>query len=55
MYWALQKIIYDEGAPVIPVFADELYAHTDKLTHGQIAGNWEMDGYMLLKRWWFKA
>ena len=55
MYWELQKIIYDEGATVIPVFADELYAHTDKLTHGQIAGNWEMDGYMLLKRWWFKA
>ena len=53
MYWELQKIIYEEGATVIPVFADELYAHSDKLTHGTIAGNWEMDGYYLIKRWWF--
>ena len=52
-YWELQRIIYEEGATVIPVFADELYAHSDKLEHGTIAGNWEWDGYMLLKRWWF--
>jgi peptide/nickel transport system substrate-binding protein len=53
LYWEAQKIIYEEGATVIPVFANELYAYSDKLAHGQIAGNWEMDGYMLLKRWWF--
>ena len=53
LYGELQKIIYEEGATVIPVFADELYAYSDKLAHGPIAGNWEWDGYMLLKRWWF--
>ena len=54
MYWEMQKILHEEGSTVIPVFADELYAHTDKLTHGKIAANWEMDGYHLIERWWFK-
>ncbi len=53
MYWEMQKIIHEEGATVIAVFSDELYAHSDKLAHGPIAGNWEMDGYFLIKRWWF--
>ena len=53
MYWEIQKIIHEEAGSVIPVFADELYAHSDKLAHGPIAGDWEMDGYQLIKRWWF--
>ena len=53
MYWELQKIIHEEGATVIPVFSDELYAYSDKLGHGPIAGNWEMDGFHLVERWWF--
>ena len=54
MYWEMQKILHEEGATVIPVFANELYAHTDKLAHGTIAGNLEMDGFHLIERWWFK-
>ena len=53
MYREMQKIIHEEGATVIPVFADELYAHSDKLAHGPIAGNWDWDGFYLIKRWWF--
>ena len=53
MYWELQKIIHEEGSTVIPVFANELYAYSDKLAHEQIAGNWDWDGFLLLKRWWF--
>ena len=54
MYWEMQKILHEEGSTVIPVFADELYAHSDKLAHGKIAANWEMDGYHLIERWWYK-
>ena len=53
MYWELQKIIHEEGATVIPVFANELYAHSDKLAHGPIASNWELDGFHIIERWWF--
>ncbi len=54
MYWEMQKILHEEGSTVIAVFSDELYAHSDKLAHGPIAGNWEMDGFHLIERWWFK-
>ena len=45
--------LHEEGATVIPVFSDELYAYSSKLDHGPIAGNWEMDGFHLVERWWF--
>lgn len=54
MYWEMQEIIHHEGSTVISVFADELYAYSDKLGHGTIAADWEMDGFHLLERWWFK-
>ena len=54
MYWEMQEILHEEGSTVIPVFADELYAHSDKLAHGQLASNWEMDGFHIIERWWFK-
>ena len=53
MYWEMQQIIRDEGGTVIPVFADFLIAHSTKLAHGEIAGNWDLDGYHLIERWWF--
>ena len=28
-------------------------AHTEKLAHGDIAANWEMDGLKIAARWWF--
>ena len=53
MYWEMQQIIHDDGGVVIPAFVDHLLAHSEKLGHGEIAGNWEMDGYRLIERWWF--
>ena len=53
MYWEMQQLCRDEGGSVIPVFADFLVAYSSKLAHGTIAGNWEMDGYHLIERWWF--
>ena len=49
----MQQLCRDEGGSIIPVFADHLIAYSTKLGHGVIAGNWELDGFHLIERWWF--
>lgn len=53
MYVEMQRIVSTEGGQVIPVFAADLLAASDKLAHGDVAANWDMDGYKLADRWWF--
>ena len=53
MYWEMQQITRDEGGAVIPLFGDWLDAHSDKLAHGPLKGNRELDGLRALRRWWF--
>ena len=54
MYVEMQRIIRDEGGTVIPLFANQLIAATDKLGHGEVAPNWLFDGFRIAERWWFK-
>ena len=31
-----------------------MMAHANTLTHpDKVAGNWNLDGYKLIERWWF--
>lgn len=53
MYVEMQKIVSDEGGVVVPMFAADLAAATDKIAHGPLAANWELDGYQCAERWWF--
>jgi len=53
MYVEMQRMVSNEGGQVIPVFAADLLAASDKLAHGDVAANWDMDGYKLADRWWF--
>ncbi|MEO1191543.1 MAG: ABC transporter substrate-binding protein [Pseudomonadota bacterium] len=54
MYREIQIILRDEGGTVIPVFANNVFAVSDKVGHPtNIAGNWELDGGRALERWWF--
>ncbi len=53
IYSEMQLIVRDEGGTVIPIYADYLMAATDKLAHGPVATNTEMDGLRLPERWWF--
>ena len=53
IYAEMQQITRDEGGVVIPIFADYLMAASDKLAHGPVATNTEMDGLKLPERWWF--
>jgi peptide/nickel transport system substrate-binding protein len=53
MYVEMQRIVRDEGGALIPFFANQLSAHSDKVGHDQVAANWGMDGLRIMERWWF--
>jgi peptide/nickel transport system substrate-binding protein len=54
MYFEMQSIVRDDGGALIPLFANYVMGHSDKLAHPDVvAGNWEFDGYKLLERWWY--
>ncbi len=52
MYIEMQSIVRDQGGAIIPLFANNVEAATDKLKHKKLAGI-EMDGHKLAERWWF--
>ena len=53
MYFEMQQIVSDEGGVVVPMFANYVIAMSDKVKHGTLAGNWDMDGQKFMERWWF--
>ncbi|MFT5731210.1 MAG: peptide/nickel transport system substrate-binding protein [Desulforhopalus sp.] len=55
MYNEMQRIVHDEGGVVVPMFAADLSAASDKIGHGPIAANWELDGFRAAERYWFKS
>jgi len=55
MYYEMQRIVRDEGGVVVPMFANYVYALADKVQHGTLAGNWNLDGMKFAERWWFES
>jgi peptide/nickel transport system substrate-binding protein len=53
MYSDLQRIIHDDGGAVIYVFADFVDAASDKVAHGELSSDWDLDGGRAGERWWF--
>lgn len=53
IYVEMQQIVRDEGGTVIPLFNDYVFACTDNLKSGKIAGNSNVDGGKVCERWWF--
>ena len=53
MYVEMQRMVSNEGGQVVPVFAADLLGASDALAHGDVAANWDADGYRLADRWWF--
>lgn len=53
MYGEVQEIIHADGGTVIPAFADFVDAASDKIGHGELASDWDMDGSRCGERWWF--
>lgn len=55
MYVEMQRIVRDEGGTVVPLYNNFVFAATDKLKHGTLQGNRDMDGSKLCERWWFQS
>ena len=53
MYFEMQQIVRDEGGVVVPMFANNVWAASDKVAHGSLAQNWTMDGNKFMEKWWF--
>jgi peptide/nickel transport system substrate-binding protein len=53
MYYDLQTFTSEDGGALIPIFANSVYAMTNKVQHQPaVAGNWELDGGRAIERWW---
>ncbi|MDA1097524.1 MAG: ABC transporter substrate-binding protein [Proteobacteria bacterium] len=54
MYEEMQVIVNRDGGTVVPLFANYVFAMSDKIQHdAKMAGNWDMDGDKAIERWWF--
>ena len=54
MYRELQLILHNEGGSIIPLFANNVFAYSNKIAHPEMmSGNWELDGGRSIDRWWF--
>jgi len=53
MYVEMQRIVRDEGGVVIPMFANYVMGLSDKVQHGEMGANWDLDGLRAVERWWF--
>jgi peptide/nickel transport system substrate-binding protein len=55
MYVEMQRLVSDDGGVVVPMFAADLSAATDRIGHDKLGTNWELDGFRFAERWWFKG
>ncbi|MCZ6798003.1 MAG: ABC transporter substrate-binding protein [Gammaproteobacteria bacterium] len=54
IYQEMQAICRDEGGAVIPCFANNVDAASDKMGRpAKMGGNFELDGSRSISRWWF--
>ena len=54
MYAEMQMICSDEGGTITPMFAQYVFATSDKVMQGEdMATNWDLDGERYMERWWF--
>jgi len=53
IYAEMQQQVHDEGGQIVLVWNTILGANATNLSHGEIAGNWEVDGLRLAEKWWF--
>ena len=47
-------LVRDDGGTVVPMYSNFVDARSSKLAREDaIGGNWELDGFMCVERWWF--
>ncbi len=55
MYAEMQQILHDDGGLINLVFNTYIEAYSNKLGHGKVAANWQLDGMKIAERWWYTA
>jgi peptide/nickel transport system substrate-binding protein len=54
MYVEMQRLIRDEGGVVVPMFANYVFAMSNKVQHDESMGaDKDLDGTKGMERWWF--
>jgi len=53
MYAEMQQLVHDDGGLINLCWSTYVSANTKKLSHGDIASNWDDDGMKVTSRWWF--
>ncbi|MDE2728150.1 MAG: ABC transporter substrate-binding protein [Gemmatimonadota bacterium] len=53
MYGEIQLIIHEQGGTVTPVFADFVDVASDRIGHGPLSSDFDLDGCRASERWWF--
>ena len=54
MYWEMQRLHWEEGGTVVPLFAADLMGVSDKILLPDVIGtDWELDGQRCGERWSF--
>ena len=55
LYGEMQTLVRDDGGTVVPFFANDVFAVSDKVGTGQLSNNYEVDGRLFLERWWLNS
>jgi peptide/nickel transport system substrate-binding protein len=53
MYFEMQELVTLDGGTVLPMFANYVFANSDKIVHGEMASNYDVDGERWMERWSF--
>lgn len=53
MYAECQQLQHDEGGVIVILFNTFITARSDKLEHGALLSNLDLDGFRISQRWWF--
>lgn len=55
MYHEMQQLVHEESGAIIPMFANYVWATSNKVRHGEVVATNDLDGLRCIERWWFDA
>jgi peptide/nickel transport system substrate-binding protein len=52
MYAECQQLLHDDGGLIALLFTTYVSAHSNKVAHGTLLSNLDLDGFRIAQRWW---
>ncbi|WP_421857163.1 ABC transporter substrate-binding protein [Oricola sp.] len=52
-YYEMQDLVAKDAGSVMPMFANFVFANSEKIGSGDMASNYDCDGERWMERWWF--